>query len=76
MMTSIQIADYYIDNLDTYNKPACKVGLALAIDDFVTEKTKPLEAEIKEHKTHIENLQDQIQFLEGRLESRTAINNG
>lgn len=76
MKTSIQIADYYIDNLDAYNKPACKVGLALAIDDFVGLKTKPLEEEIKEQKIHIENLQEQIQFLEGRLDSRTAISNG
>lgn len=76
MKTSIQIADYYIDNLDAYNKPACKVGLALSIDDFVALKTKTLEEEVKEQKIHIENLQEQIQFLNGRLDSRTAISNG
>ena len=75
MITSIQIANNYIDNLNAYNKPACKVGLALAIDDFVIEKTKALDEEIKEQKIHIENLQEHIQFLEGILDSRTAINN-
>lgn len=70
METSIQIADYYLDNVDAYNKPACKVGLALAIDDFISKKTRQLETEIKEQKNHIENLQEKIQFLEGRLESR------
>ena len=43
----------------------------------ITEKESKDNAQnIVEYKIHIENLQDQIQFLEGRLESRTAISNG
>ncbi len=74
MRTSIQIADYYIDNVDVYNKQAGKVGLALTIDEFVAEKTKPLEDKIKQYEADIEALQAQVQFLEDRVESRRAIN--
>jgi peptidoglycan hydrolase CwlO-like protein len=74
MRTSIQIADYYMDNVDAYNKQAGKVGLALTIDEFVAEKTKPLEKKIKQYEADIESLQAQIQFLEDRIESRRAIN--
>jgi hypothetical protein len=70
MRTSIQIADYYMDNVDAYNKQAGKVGLALTIDEFVAEKTKPLEEQIKQYKSDIEGLQEQIQFLNDRLDSK------
>lgn len=40
MKNSKQIADYYIDNLDAYNKEATKTGLALAIDDYIKNQSE------------------------------------
>ena len=73
-MTSIQIANECINSLNAYNKEALKVKLALNIDDLVAKKTKPLDAIIKEQQNEIEGLIEQIQFLEGRLESKTSFN--
>ncbi len=66
-MTSIQIANECINSVNAYNKEALKVALALNIDEYLYKQTKEL-------KNEIEALKEQIQFLEGRLESRRAIN--
>ena len=66
-MTSIQIANECINSVNAYKKEALKVALALNIDEYLYKQTKEL-------KNEIEALKEQIQFLEGRLESRRAIN--
>lgn len=72
-ITAESIEKKWNHNLLEENK--IKVKNLSSLPDDGGEKTKTLESEIAAHKIHIENLQEQILFLEGRLESRTAINN-